>query len=344
MNDLTQVDHLLSSFCTQKTTKATSLHRRYGELWQEISHYLAAGGKRIRPRLVIFGYEAYKTKAVHQDITPIAAAWELLHACLLVHDDIIDRDILRHGQPNIAGRYQSIYGSNNEHYALSAALLGGDLLLMSAYEMISSADVSPEAKQLALSHLNAALFTVAGGELIDTDSALYPVTDSDPYAVAAYKTASYSLQLPLQCGAAVAGASEDELEKLSSTGLHVGVAYQFRDDLLGVFGNSEETGKSNRSDILEKKRTALIHETLNRLDTAAATRLSELYAPEHVITSKEAEEVVALILQSGAKEATERIVEAESAKALSGIEALNIHAQHKEYLSGIIAKLITRTR
>lgn len=341
MNNISKIEALLDSYCTDKVAQATAIDQRYSQLWSEIGRYLAAGGKRMRPRLVLLAYDAYKTSE-ELDIMPIAAAWELLHACLLVHDDIIDRDTMRHGQPNIAGRYQTIYGEGAEHYALSAALLSGDLLLMATYEMVNTADISSDAKLLVHSYFNEAFFAVGGGELIDTDAVLYPIPQSNPRSVATHKTASYSLQLPLQCGAALAGASSDELEKLSAIGLHLGIAYQLRDDLLGVFGDSQATGKSNRSDILEKKRTALIHATLAGLDSTEANELTELFAPDHIVDGSEAEEIVGLIIKSGAKEIIKQEIEAESIKALEVIDTLAVNSQHKEVFTGIVSKLTTR--
>lgn len=346
MHTLTDVESVLQAFCSAKIVQADAIDKRYGELWKEINGYLKAGGKRMRPRLVLLAYDAYNS-AHDYDMTQVAAAWELLHACLLVHDDIIDRDTTRHGQPNIAGRYQQIYEKvgvqDTSHYALSAALLGGDLLLMSAYEMIATADIPHERKHIALSYINQALFTVAGGELIDTDAVLYPITDSDPYEVAAHKTASYSLQLPLQCGASLAGASADELDKLSQIGFLVGVAYQLQDDLLGVFGDSVVTGKSNRSDILEKKRTALIHRTIAALPRAEADRIIEVFAPDHTVSTEEAEEIVHYITSSGAKELIEQDIAAKTTKALAAVEHLAINDEYKQHLTELIEKLTVRT-
>ena len=225
MDRIPEIETVLDAYCAEKITKAASIDQRYATLWEEIRHYLMSGGKRMRPRLFTLAYESYGGTEAESTL-PVAAAWELLHACLLVHDDIIDRDLTRHGQPNIAGRYQSLYGelanTDTSHYAMSAALLGGDLLLMSAYEIVDKSMLGSDSKLLVHRYLNEALFAVAGGELIDTDSVLYPVEMSDPYAIARFKTASYSLQLPLQCGAALAGATSDELSKLGTLGLHTG--------------------------------------------------------------------------------------------------------------------------
>lgn len=337
-----QVEVILDAYCQEKIKQAAGIDARYAMLWQEIHYYLTSGGKRMRPRLVLLAYEAYRNPDHDIDITPVAAAWELLHACLLVHDDIIDRDTMRHGQPNIAGRYQAIYGEASEHYALSAALLSGDLLLMSAYEIVNIADISSDIKVQAQSYLNKALFSVGGGELIDTDSVLYPISESNPHVVAAHKTASYSLQLPLLCGAALAGASSDELEKLSTIGLHAGIAYQLRDDLLGIFGDSLTTGKSNRSDVIEKKRTFLIHKTLENLESTNAAKLATYFAPHHDVSPEEAEEIVELIILSGAKETVENVIEEKTRQALEEIASLEVDSSYKAHFSELIGKLTTR--
>lgn len=341
-----KIDKLLTEFCDEKINQALEIDERYADLWREIKQYLMAGGKRMRPKLVMLAYEAYGGKN-SEAIIPIATAWELLHACLLVHDDIIDRDHVRHGQPNIAGRYQLIYKafskSDIDHYALSAALLSGDLLLMSSYDLINTASINSDEKLLVQQYLNKAIFAVAGGEFIDTDSVLYSLNETDPLIVATYKTASYSLQLPLQCGAALAGASKDELKKLAQIGLHTGIAYQLKDDLLGVFGDSEKTGKSNRSDILEKKRTYLILQTLESLAAEQENQLTRHLSPEYELDYTDAEKIVELITLSGAKEKTEKVIDEESAKALSAVQELSASEESKQIFSALISMLTKRT-
>lgn len=340
------VDPILADFCDKKIKEAAMINFRYKELWEEIKRYLMAGGKRMRPQLVMMAYEAYGGKN-SKEILPIAAAWELIHACVLVHDDIIDRDTVRHGHPNIAGRYASIYSDaakiDTSHYALSAALIAGDLLMMSAYEIIDSTPVNDKQKAIARSYITKAIFVVAGGELIDTDAVLFNISDTDPITVAKYKTASYSLQQPLQCGAALAGASAEEIQKLHSIGLHTGIAYQLCDDLLGIFGDSAVTGKSNRSDILEKKRTFLIQETLKLLPQDAAQTLTKLYGSDTTISEPDAEEVFQLIKASGAKETVKNRIEAETTKALQIISSLEVDNAWKDTFSGLVTTLTTRT-
>lgn len=346
MDQLNSVNALLESFFDQKTVEATKIHPRYGELCQEIKYYLLGGGKRIRPQIVLMAYKAYGGKD-REAIVSVAAAWEMLHTCLLVHDDIIDRDTVRHNKPNIAGRYQTIYGdiasTDTSHYALSAALLAGDLLLMSASDIILESSLENDLKVIAQRFINKATFAVGGGELIDTDAVLYPVDQSDPYSVALYKTASYSLQLPLQCGATLAGATEGELQKLSDIGAHTGIAFQLKDDLLGVFSDSDVIGKSNRSDILEKKRTLLIHKTIELSSATDKQTLLRIFAPDHIVSDEEAEEIVRIITDSGAKEHIEQIITDESDQALAIIKSLSVNEAHKQAFHKLVSKLVTRS-
>ena len=137
-NIITDVNHLLHKYCSTKIRRAKNYDSSYQKLWTVIDQYLMQGGKRIRPYLTVTAYSAYGGKD-HSTIYPAACAWKLLHAGLLVHDDIIDRDIIRHGALNISGTYQQLYGeatNDSLHFANSSALLAGDLLLAGAQEIV----------------------------------------------------------------------------------------------------------------------------------------------------------------------------------------------------------------
>lgn len=241
-----EVELKLEEYCDQMIHDADEIGSGYGDLWREIKSLINAGGKRIRPYLVCLTYAAYEGSD-REKIIQIACSWELLHTCLLIHDDIIDRDIIRHNKLNISGKYQERYkkliDKDSEHYSMSAALLAGDLMLLSSYDIVDRSSASSNIKSQVRKYLRQAFFSSGGGELMDIESAFYPIKSSYPITIANYKTAVYSFQLPMVCGAMVAGASEEELKKLGSIGREVGVAFQLRDDLLGVFGNSTLTNQ-----------------------------------------------------------------------------------------------------
>lgn len=340
-----KVESILSRYCQKNIEDADKVGSGYVELWREINYLLEAGGKRIRPYLVCLAYRAYGGTD-EDNILQVACAWELLHACLLIHDDIIDRDTVRHHKLNIAGKYQENYkkliNKDSEHYSMSAALLAGDIILSSSYDIVNKSSFSDDKKVIVQSEIHSALFSECGGELLDVESVLYPIHSSDPISIAQYKTAAYSFQSPLVCGARVASASEGEVRKLDSIGLEVGIAFQLRDDLLGVFGEEGKTGKSNRTDINEKKRTLLVVEAQRALPTERAERLEALYNVNRPISVPEAEEVVELIKQSGAAEVIEEEIADRTKRARAAVDSLDVSDEFKAEIIKLIDKIEVR--
>lgn len=341
------VHKVLHEFCVGEINKARACDPSYERLWLTIDEYLAHGGKRLRPYLVLLSYEAYGGKNT-RDILPVACAWELLHAGMLVHDDIIDRDYVRHGHRNISGVYKELYesvlGVEADHYAAGAALMAGDLLLSSAQQIIMHSILPDKDKLAACSYVQDALFYVAGGELMDVETILYNLDDVHAEKVAKYKTARYSFELPLVSGAALAGAPQRELTLLRSLGENIGIAFQLVDDMLGVFGEPDETGKSNNGDIREKKRTLLIQETMQRIVPKQARRLNELFNNRHTITDLEIDEVRLLIKLSGAKEAVAAKVALYSDQALAIVDELHVQPVYANELRRLIEALIVRVK
>ncbi len=199
-------------------------------------------------------------------VAGVAAAFELLHTALLVHDDVIDKDFVRRGKPNIPGRYRDLAKSNGaddetaDHHGLSAAVVAGDLALFYSYRMIDHAGLPEEARAQLLQLMDEALFASAAGELLDLDysgAVTVPTVDSI-LEMARLKTAVYSFEVPLKVGAVLAGASAETIDALGDFGREIGTAYQIVDDLLGVFGDPLATGKSTTSDLREGKRTVLV--------------------------------------------------------------------------------------
>ena len=340
------IEAALHDYCRARIAESGAIGENFTRLWQEIDLYISGGGKRIRPRIFMMMHDFYEGTASPSGVLSVACAWEMLHASVLIHDDIIDRDSTRHGKLNIAGTYEQTYSQLTKddaaHYALSAALMAGDLLLSGAYDIVGKADLSDSQKILMQHYISRAVFSVVGGELLDTESALYQISSVDPYAIANHKTASYSFQVPLESGAMLAGAPEEDLQKLNAIGLHAGIAFQLKDDLLGVFGDSAVTGKSNRSDLLEKKRTLLIQKVLEKANESEKARLLALYSSEQPLSDHEAEEVFALILSTGVKETIEQHVQDSTNKALEIIATLSIADEHCQTLTDLIAGLVGR--
>lgn len=340
-----QVQEFLSAYCAAQYKIAQDVGGGYPALWREIDRCIEAGGKRIRPFLVVNLYQAYGGHDV-QSIIPIASAWELLHASVLIHDDIIDRDLVRHGQSNVAGRYLDTYGpvagDDAGHYADSAALLAGDLLISAAHDAVYQSSLSADQKIQVSQQLHEAMMVVAGGELLDVEAALYPIDRAQIEAIAQYKTAGYSFQSPMKCGASLAGAASDELGKLDKLGLELGIVFQLVDDLLGAYGVADETGKPVDSDIREKKRTLLVQAARKNLDEQKSERLRELYDQSHPLSDTEIDEIRQLLDGAGARAAVEAEVADRVARAKTLIDDLSIDTEYKDVLHGLLAKLQSR--
>lgn len=222
-----------------------------------------AGGKRLRPHMAMLAYEGYSDQPGLR-ILPAATALEMLHLALLIHDDVMDGDLTRHGVDNVAGTYMRRYSdripndTDRHAFASSMAILAGDLLHDRAHFLFNQTDIGSEAAvKRARVVLSITADEVVAGQILDIQAAFLPVGTIDPRKIAQYKTASYSFAAPLKIAALLAEVPGGELRKIDEIALATGIAYQMRDDVLGVFGEPEETGKSASNDIKEGKFTIL---------------------------------------------------------------------------------------
>ncbi len=343
----TLVDQTINGFFERSIDYATRVDPSYRQLWETLYGLIRSGGKRLRPKMTLMAYEAFGGRDI-QNIVPIAAAQEFLHFSLLIHDDVIDRDYVRYGVPNIAGRYKVAYSSyvispeDQTHYAHSAAVLGGDLMLSAAHQLIATSTLSDEQKTLAQGYLSHSIFEVAGGELLDTELSFAPYSDGDALKVARYKTASYSFVSPLMTGASLAGIDEHKTAALHTFAMSLGIAYQLVDDLLGVFGDEKETGKSTSSDIVEGKRTFLVERALARFSTADKTTFSQAFG-NPTATAVEIENIKQLIESSGARKETDQKIQEYADEALRALDSLKLYGEHYDAFAAFIAKVTERT-
>jgi geranylgeranyl pyrophosphate synthase len=181
---------------------------------------------------------------------------------------------MRYGGLNVAGSYRlklpkRLAPTARHHLANSMAIMGGDVTMGFVLNQVLDSDFSAELKLKALQRIEKMIFEVAGGEVLDVlipTFDLASVTEDRLLQTYRYKTASYSFEAPMQLGAILAGADASLQTAMSEVALPLGVAFQLVDDLLGVFGNETEIGKSVLSDLREGKRTLLIVKGLELAD------------------------------------------------------------------------------
>lgn len=261
---LSQVEDRLDRFFDDAAQRAVRHSPHYEDLWREL-RASAAGGKRLRPRLVLAAY-LHLGGATPEPAVELAAAIELLHTALLLHDDVIDGDVERRGAPNLVGAFAAaseragLPSAAAARWGQSAAILAGDLLLTAAIRLTADLDIAPARRERLVALVDESIFRAAAGELADVAyaSGLGTPTPAEIRDMMADKTAHYSLELPLRAASILAGAPEIVGDRLGAIGRSLGLVFQMRDDLLGVFGRSEETGKSASNDLREGKQTMLV--------------------------------------------------------------------------------------
>ncbi|WP_394278201.1 polyprenyl synthetase family protein [Microbacterium sp.] len=308
-----EVDDALEVALSRLRKRAASLGESAAALG-EATAAAAAGGKRLRPALVIAAFEAFGGDCAHAPgLWRVAAAFELLHAAFVVHDDLIDGDVERRGVPNVMGafrqRARALGGDARDERTLgdAAAVLAGDLLLFEATRLIATAPVPAPARAGLFVLLDDALLVSAAGELADVEQAIgesLPPTAS-LLRTARDKTAFYSFQAPLSAGALLAGAAEAQRSAVEAAGSEIGIAFQLADDLIGTFGSRAQAGREPGADLRAAKRTPLISLAA---ETALWPRVASALAlaPTGPIAVREAQRELAA---SGARERTVELIE-----------------------------------
>jgi len=340
-----EVSERLNDFFRRKEREAVAYGRHYSELWSAIRHS-SSGGKRFRPALVVGAYRAFGGDC-DDDAVTVAMAFELLHTAFLLHDDVIDGDLVRRGQPNIVGGFttqafeQGTSAANSARWGEASAILAGDLLIHASQALMARLSAPPEVRGSLLDLLEECMFVTAAGELADVafSSGIELPVLSQVISMAQWKTAHYSFQAPLQAGALLARADTAALTALGEYGRNVGIAFQLRDDVLGVFGAQELTGKSTTSDIREGKVTPLMCYALQRSES---TELSEILERDDT-SEADAARVREILEAVGARPFIERLIDEYTRSALAAIDTAVIPWALREQLTEVASKVGERS-
>lgn len=269
------VEGHIRGFLEARRAELGALDPRVGEVVDAIGHLLEAGGKRVRPELVVWGHLAGGggIDPPGSDVLAAAAAIEVLHTFALIHDDVMDRSERRRGRPtaHVAFAQRAVEAapassgdpaSDPAWFGVSAALLAGDLASAWADELFATV-AGPEARR----QFDVLRNEVMAGQYLDVRLALDDTPSEDmAKRVALLKSARYTVTRPLLVGAALAGAPAGVAAALERYGDSAGLAFQMRDDVLGLFGDPATSGKSSLDDLREGKRTLLVTRALRLAD------------------------------------------------------------------------------
>jgi geranylgeranyl diphosphate synthase, type I len=293
--------------------------------WLDATAALLAGGKRLRPAFCYWGWRAAGREDAPQ-VHAAAAALELLHASALVHDDLMDGSDTRRGQPSVhrafaARHVRHGWRGSADAFGAGVAILTGDILLAWTDELYHGSGLPPAALRRGQPVLDAMRAELICGQYLDLlGQAGGDGSVDGALRVIRYKTAKYTIERPLQLGVALAGPPDGPMTAAcSGYGIPLGVAFQLRDDVLGVFGDPAETGKPADDDLRDGKRTVLVALARDRA-TAAQRELLDRRLGDPGLDGQGAAELRAVITGTGALAECEEMIESNVTEALLALE------------------------
>lgn len=262
---IARVDSALSAFLDSRTAYFADVGTDLGPLADAARAFVLDGGKRLRPTFAYWGWRTVRSdSADDQGLVNAAASLELLHACALVHDDVMDASQTRRGRPSAHAAFADLHRASGwtgdaDVFGTAGAILLGDLLLSWADAMFTAAGLADADHRRTRQVWDDMRQLVMAGQYLDAlVQARGNFSADDALRVAKFKTSKYTVEGPLHLGAAAAGAPPEVFAVLTEYGLALGEAFQLRDDVLGVFGDPSRTGKPAGDDLVEGKRTLLV--------------------------------------------------------------------------------------
>jgi len=320
----TEIESALSAFIARETIELSAIGPELTPI-SEATHEFLAEGKRLRP---LFAYWANRAAGgTHNNaLVKAVSSLEFLHACALIHDDVMDGSDTRRGNPAIHHRFASLHrqermSGNAESFGLSSAVLLGDLCLVWADRMLNQSGLDHVVMQRLNPVYDEMRVELMAGQYLDVlEQALATSSVERSLRIARYKSGKYTVERPLHFGAVIAGADKSTLELLSRYGLPLGEAFQLRDDILGVFGDPSETGKPAGDDLREGKRTVLIAHAIAQASPSQEVQINKYLGDPHLSTEG-IEMLREIIRETGALNEVEKIIEkglTESIDAISG--------------------------
>ena len=328
------IDARLAGFLDAKMDEIRPHGPRVQEMLREARDLCLRGGKRLRPALVIAGFQSAQPRADWDAALDAGVAIELLHAYFLIHDDWMDQDATRRGAPSVhtslSARYRSV------HIGSSSAILAGDYIAALATEALSRVDIAAARMPRVFTCFARMQADAVAGQQLDL------LGTSDAERTYRLKTGSYTVRGPLVLGALLAGAKPSVIEALERYSLPVGVAFQMRDDLLSAFGDPKDNGKPFANDIRSGKRTALVAHTLRRAKASDKKAFSAAFGNAKA-TKKQLVRAVHILESSGARAAVERRIQTLVNETLAEISQSKLPPATRQMLTGA-AHLLTERR
>lgn len=311
----------------------------------------ASSGKRLRPYLVSLGYQIASSKSVNDTIVLNAAmVSELFHSFAVIHDDIIDKSDTRRNQKTSHIIFEEIHKNKKlkndaKHFGTSMAILAGDLQIALSLQIISELKIDLETKQKLLSSFSQMFTNLVIGQYQDVYQSFEPKRPNEQMIMSTlrWKSGEYTIEFPLEFGALLGGADRKLLEFFAKFAVPIGIAFQLKDDLLGIFSNSQTIGKSNLSDILEGKNTLLVNYAYANSNPDQKKQLDSIIGNENA-DEKDLKTVQDIMIATGAKSTIEQKIEHMTDSAITLIKSSNLNSDYQTLLSQFAEYIIRRDK
>ncbi|GGZ07429.1 polyprenyl synthetase family protein [Streptomyces nitrosporeus] len=348
-----RVDAALADFLRRPSSRVPPQNRRghRHDLDRALTDYVLAPGKRIRPLLCVIGWQAAGGDGGEgegegeETVMRLAASLELFHAFALIHDDILDDSDTRRGLPSAHRAFAARHRGrpDADAFGRNLAVLLGDLALVRCDGILHTAGFTERQRHAVLPLIDTMRNEVVLGQYLDLHTAGSPTDDIDrALTVIRLKTARYTVERPLQLGAALAGGDAQTLHACSAYALPLGEAFQLRDDLLGTFGDPSVTGKPVTEDLRSGKATVLMALAVRLAAPRQAELLDRLVGNPRM--DEEGAMAVRRVLEAtGARATVEKMISDRYGMAVAALDRSPFSPHATEALRRIAAGAVVRT-
>lgn len=354
INFVGEIDKKLELYWQTEIEKNFGFGQKQKDLVKEMllhaSEHNLRSSKRIRSALVYYGYllgqklKTEKTQKIKKtnEIWRVCEAVELIHTSLLMHDDFMDRDVVRRGKPTT----QEFFAKGDRHYGDSMAVCVGDAVLCLGYERFLEANLNKESLFVAMRQLLRGITNTAFGQAFDNSLVkLGKFSSQDVLDLHYAKTALYTYETPLLSGAILSEVSNEVLEILKNYSKYAGIAFQLQDDILGVFGDEVKTGKSSNSDLLQGKVTMMYIKAMEVATDLQKQKIGCVWGNEKA-EIEQIEEVKEIFKQTGSYDYSvgEAIKLAQlAAEEAKKLREFDLNVESVDFLEGIATYMVERS-
>lgn len=316
---------------------------------EHIKEHNLRPAKRLRGSFVYYGYRLLG-KVKEKDVLKVSMSIELIHTALLMHDDFMDQDDTRRGKATTHEYYKkhhikNSYRFDSLHYGESMAVTAGDVALMIGFEILGKSNFATDQIVKAQNRTLRGITNTAFGQAYDiTLEGIGKATERDIINLHHAKTAIYTYENPLHIGAILAGANENDLKLISKYAIPGGIAFQLQDDILGLFGDPQKTGKPAHSDLRQGKMTLLIIKALEKAKENQKALLLK-YWGDRKVTGFEANIVRKIVKDTGSYDYSVKVSKTWAKKAQLAIPEMRKRNWGKDaidYLDGIAQYMVER--